>query len=80
MKIPAIKKLVETYTVAQLQTAEEAILEEQTPAIEIEGEDEGEQLTHVTAAIAVLQDMEQNGVDARTGIRNYTVRVRNSIG
>lgn len=80
MKIPAIKKLVETYTIAQLQAAEEAILEEQTPAIEIDGEDEGEQLTHVTAAIAVLQDMEQNGVDARTGIRNYTVRVRNSIG
>lgn len=79
MKIAVIKKLAETYNLEQLQAAEEAILEEQTPEIEIEGEDEGEQLTHATAAIAILQDMQQNGSDLRTAIRNYSVRVRNSI-
>lgn len=42
MKTPAIKKLVETYTLAQLQDAENALLEEQAPSIEIEGDDEGE--------------------------------------
>ncbi len=79
MKIAVIKQLAETYNIEQLQAAEEAILEEQKPEIEIEGEDEGEQLTHTTAAIAILQDMQQNGVDLRTAIRNYSVRVRNSI-
>ena len=79
MKLPVIKQLVETYTLEQLTAAEEAILNEQTPAIEIEGNDEGEQLTHVIAAIAVQKDMTDNGTDVRTAMRNYTQRVRNSI-
>ncbi len=79
MKLPVIKLLVETYTLEQLTAAEEAILNEETPAIEIEGNDEGEQLTHVIAAVAVQKDMDDNGVDVRTAMRNYTQRVRNSI-
>jgi hypothetical protein len=79
MQIPVIKKLSETYSLAQLKEAEEAILNESAPTIEIEGKDEGEQLTHVLAAIDILTDMEKNGVDARTALRNYTQRVRNSI-
>jgi hypothetical protein len=79
MQIPVIKKLSETYSLAQLKEAEEAILNESIPTIEIEGKDEGEQLTHVLAAIDILTDMEKNGVDARTALRNYTQRVRNSI-
>jgi hypothetical protein len=79
MKIPAIKKLVEQYKTEELQKAEASILEEQQPEIEIEGADEGEQLTHVSAAIAVIEDMEQNGTELRQAIRNYTQRVRNSI-
>jgi hypothetical protein len=49
MQIPVIKKLSETYSLAQLKEAEEAILNESIPTIEIEGKDEGEQLTHVLA-------------------------------
>ncbi len=79
MKLPVIKQLVETYTLEQLTAAEEAILNEETPTIEIEGSDEGEQLTHAIAAIAVLKDMTDNGTDVRTAMRNYTQRVRNSI-
>ncbi|MBP7389509.1 MAG: hypothetical protein KA841_03840 [Chitinophagales bacterium] len=79
MQIPVIKKLSETYSLAQLKEAEEAILNESIPTIEIEGKDEGEQLTHVLASIDILTDMEKNGVDARTALRNYTQRVRNSI-
>ena len=71
--------MVETFTIEQLELAEEAILNEEKPAIEIEGKDEGEQLTHVLAAIEIKKDMAENGVDARTGLRNYSVRVRNSI-
>lgn len=79
MKLPVIKQLVETYTLEQLTAAEESLLNEQTPEIEIEGQDEGEQLTHAIAAIAILHDMKGNGTDVRTAMRNYTQRVRSSI-
>lgn len=79
MKIPVIKKLTESYSLEQLQAAEAALLEEQTPEIEIEGEDEGEQLTHAMAAIWILEDMQANGHDLKTALREYTVKVRNSI-
>jgi hypothetical protein len=79
MKVPEIKKLCETYTVEQLQEAEDAILNERTPSIEIGGDDEGEQLTHVLAAIWCLHDMQENGSSLPQSVRNYTVKVRNSI-
>ncbi len=79
MQIPVIKKLAERFTLDQLKAAEEAMMNEQQPAIEIEGKDEGEQLTHVLAAIEMLTDMQTNNVDLRTALRNYSQRVRNSI-
>ena len=41
MHIPSIKKLVEQIALSELRAAEEAILEEQTPGIDVPGEDEG---------------------------------------
>ncbi len=79
MKIPAIKKAIESYSVEQLRAAEEALYEEQTPEIEIIGEDEGEQLTHILAAIEIKENMEKEGADFKTALRAYTQRVRNSI-
>ncbi len=79
MKLAVIKKLAETQKIEDLRLAEEAILNEEKPQIEIEGEDEGEQLTHAIAAIQILSDMEKDGVDLRTALRAYTERVRNSI-
>lgn len=79
MKIAVIKKLAETQTIENLRLAEEAILNEEMPQIDIDGEDEGEQLTHAIAAIQILSDMEKGGVDLRTALRSYTERVRNSI-
>jgi hypothetical protein len=79
MKLPAIKKLTETYSVKELELAEEAILNEAMPAIEVEGEDEGEQLTHCMAAIWIKSEMESKGIDFRTAMRAYTDRVRKSI-
>lgn len=78
MKIPAIKMLVDTYTVEQLQYAEEALYNEEKLAIEVIGSDEGEQLTHILAAIEIKKEME-SGADYKTALRNYTTRVRNSI-
>ena len=79
MKIPAIKKLVENNTLEELIAAEAAIVEEQTPAIEVEGDDEGEQLTHVLAAVWILNEMSDNGTDFKTALRQYTQKVRVSI-
>jgi hypothetical protein len=80
MKIPVIKNIVESYSIEELQSAEVALLEEQKPEIEIEGEDEGEQLTHVIAALWVKNHLNENpDQDIRKAVREYTVKVRNSI-
>ena len=79
MQLPEIKRLSETYSVEELRKAEEAIMNEARPEIEVQGKDEGEQLTHILAAIDILQDMKNNSVDLRTALRNYSQRVRNSI-
>lgn len=78
MKLPAIKKLVETYSLEDLRKGEEALLNEQTLPIEVEGEDEGEQLTHIIGAIEVLEKVEQ-GEDPKNALREFVQRVRNSI-
>ena len=79
MKIPAIKKLVESATLEELKAAEEAICEEKPCAIEVQGEDEGEQLTHVLAATYIKEQMEFEGKDFKTALREYTKKVRDSI-
>lgn len=79
MQLSVVRQLVSDHDVATLQAAEEAILEEQKPQIQVDGVDEGEQLTHVMAAIWVLKDMEENNIPMNKAVRNYTVKVRNSI-
>lgn len=79
MKIPVIKKLVETQPLEQLQAAEQAIVNEQPLPIDIEGNDEGEQLTHAIAAIWILERMQDGNVDFKTALREYTQKVRESI-
>ncbi|MEQ9307606.1 MAG: hypothetical protein RJQ14_27085 [Marinoscillum sp.] len=79
MKIPVIKQLVEKYSKDELERAETAIADEQKPEIEIPGEDEGEQLTQANAALQILESMEENNLDFKTALREYTGRVRNSI-
>jgi hypothetical protein len=79
MNIAMIKGLVESATLEQLHQAEAALLEEQQPAIDVPGADEGEQLTHVLAAIYVYERIATDGVDAMTAIREYAKRVRASI-
>lgn len=80
MKIPAIKKLIEAkYTLEMLDEAEIAILNEEEPRILIEGDDDGEQLTHIIAAKWIIEDMQERAVDFKTSLRGYTEKVRNSI-
>ncbi len=79
MQIPVIKKLVETYTLAQLQDAEAAMMDEQKPTIEVEGKDEGECLTHILASIYIKDKMENHGIAFNQALRDFSQRVRNSI-
>ncbi|MEK6476885.1 hypothetical protein WJR50_05095 [Catalinimonas sp. 4WD22] len=79
MKIPVVKKLVENQSMEDLITAEEALVEEQPLPIEVEGEDDGEKLTHILAAIFILERMKDEGVDFKSALREYTRRVRESI-
>jgi hypothetical protein len=79
MKIPIIKKLVEIESFDNLQKAEEAILNGEALDIEVDGEDEGEQLTHVIAAMWIQEKMKEEGLDFKTALREYTKKVRESI-
>lgn len=79
MKIPVIKKLVENHKLEELMAAEQAIVDGETPQIEITGEDEGEQLTHTLAAIEILSKVQMDGISTSQALRDYSQRVRNSI-
>lgn len=79
MKIPAIKKLVDECSVDDLKKAEGHLTEDLEPEITIDGEDEGEMLTHVIAALWIKEHMEQEGVDYKKALRAYTNKVRTSI-
>lgn len=79
MKISAIKYLVENQTIEDLVKAEEALLEEANLPFEIEGDDDGEKLTHIFAAIWILKKMKEEGLDFKLALREYTKKVRESI-
>ena len=79
MQIPIIKEIVGSYSIEELQKAEEAILNERQPEINIEGEDEGEQLTHILAAIWIKDHMHKTGESVNKSVRAYSVKVRTSI-
>lgn len=80
MKIPSIKRLIEAgHSLETLKAAEEALMEEQPLPIEVEGEDEGERLTHLFAAIYILDKMQTEDLDFKQALRAYTQMVRESI-
>jgi hypothetical protein len=53
MKLPVIKALAENQTLENLRKAEEELLNGEALSIEVEGVDEGEQLTHILGAIDI---------------------------
>jgi hypothetical protein len=77
--VPTIKQLCTGHSIDELRAAEAALLEEQPLPIAVAGADEGEQLTHLTGAIWVLDRMKHAGADLNTALREFTQRVRNSI-
>ncbi|MGZ5282053.1 MAG: DUF6952 family protein [Bacteroidia bacterium] len=79
MNISAIKKLVDNHDLATLQQLQNELEEEQPLSHDVEGEDEGEKLTHLLGAIWIKEQMAANGTDYKTELRNFTSRVRGSI-
>lgn len=79
MQIPEIKRLVENHSVEDLTNAENALMEEQELPIEINGEDDGEVLTHIIAAVWILEKMASHDLPFAKALREYTQKVRNSI-
>ena len=78
MKLPVIRTLASTHSLAELQAAETALLEGETLPMEVPGDDEGEQLTHIMGAQHVVQCVEQ-GMDFGAALRDFTTRVRNCL-
>lgn len=79
MKIPAIRKLVETQPLKDLLAAEYALIEDKPLSFEVEGDDEGEKLTHIIAAIWILERMKVDDIEFKAALREYTQKVRESI-
>lgn len=79
MKIPIIQDLVESYSIEILKKAEMALVAEEPLPIKVDGEDEGEQLTHIIAASWILNKMEQENIDFKDALKEYTRKVRESI-
>jgi hypothetical protein len=79
MKIPVIKTIVEQYQLEELKKGEEQLMNGEALTIEVGGDDEGEQLTHILAAIWIKEHMQQYSSDYKTALRAYTEKVRSSI-
>lgn len=79
MKIGVIKKLAESLSMEELRAAEEALYNDLTLPTMIEGDDEGEKLTHVLAAIFVQEYILENNSDIKSALRAYAIKVRTSI-
>jgi len=79
MKIPIIQGLVEKHSIEILKKAEMALVAEEPLPIEVVGDDEGEQLTHIIAASWILKIMDQEEIDFKTALKEYTRKVRESI-
>ncbi len=79
MNISAIKKLVDNHDLVTLQMLQAELEEEKPLSEEIDGEDDGEKLTHLLGAIWIKEQMFANGTDYKTELRNFTSRVRGSI-
>jgi hypothetical protein len=78
MKFNVIKKLAADVSLADLQKAASALEEGEELDIEVGGDDEGEQLTHILGAIWIIEQVEQ-GVEFKDAFRQFAQRVRTTL-
>jgi hypothetical protein len=79
MKIAVIKKLAEDFNLDQINEFIQLLENGEEVSQEIEGQDEGEKLTHLLGAQWILEQMSKNNSDLMTEWRNFSSRVRSSI-
>ena len=79
MNVATIKTLAQEFDSTILMKAEEELLHEQKPSINVPGEDEGEQLTHVIGALWIQREMSTHAISITTAVRHYTRMVRSTI-
>jgi phosphotransferase system HPr-like phosphotransfer protein len=78
MKINEVKRLAEQYSLAELQAAAAAFEEGEPITIEVHGDDEGEQLTHLLSAAEILEQV-ATGTDFKDAYRAFAKRVRDVL-
>ncbi len=78
MKMPVIKNLAQSFTIEDLETAEERLPNGEELPFVVGGDDEGEQLTHILSAIAIKKEI-QNGKEFNTAFREFAAKVRGLI-
>ncbi len=79
MQATVIKKLIESISIQDLKEAEEKICQNERPNFEVEGDNEKEQLTHILAAIHILEMAENDKIGLNIAFRRFFERVRTSI-
>ena len=78
MQMKEVRRLVKNHDLEELQAAAEAIENEQPPAIDVEGEDEGDKLTNVLGAIEIKEAVAR-GESEKDALRAFSSRVRDIL-
>jgi hypothetical protein len=79
MKAAVIKQLALSRSRVELETAAAAIRQGQPAGFVVAGDSAGEQLTHVLAAIVVLDYQAGQGCSVQAALRAFSQRVREAI-
>lgn len=75
MKAGTIRKLANEYSAEALESAIEALVEGETLPITVDGEDDGERLTHVNLALRIRRRAD-SGEDLKVVFRDVMAQVR----
>jgi hypothetical protein len=80
MKVNEIKRLAEAHTEAELAAAAAALENGEPLPFAVEGDDEGECLTHLLGALDVHRSVREENLTLKDALRAFAKRVRDSIG
>lgn len=83
MQVAEIKRLAEAHSAEELLKMADCLENEVEHELHldtyVQGSDEGERLTHVLGALWIREQVQENGTDLRTELRNFSQKVRTSI-
>lgn len=79
MKVRVLRDLVDNQTLAALKEAEEAIIHDYPLNIKVEGENISERLTHIIAAINILEQMNEVHIEFEKALQDYSKKIKEPI-